>query len=120
MQKSMTIDSVDYTDPVLRVMCSGPYGVGSKGNPSAKVLRETIENWMDAHPELRVEQIEIDYTDVEYFWGDGPVSSVLPLIKRGVTRIRLIASSQNRAALQSLVDYSGFPSGLISFYENKD
>jgi hypothetical protein len=120
MQKRMTVDSVEYTDSVLRVKCSGSFGVGSKGNPSAKVLRETIESWMNAHTEERVEKIEIDYTDVEYSWGDGPVSSVLPLIKRGVNRIRLIASPQNRAALQSLVDSSGFPSGLISCYENKD
>ena len=56
----MTVDSVDYTDPVLRVKCSGPFGVGSKGNPSAKVLRETIESWMNAHPEQRVEQIAVN------------------------------------------------------------
>ena len=108
----MRIHSVDFDHSVLSVRCSGVFGIGSEGNPSGILLTESIERWMLSHPGQHVEQLVIDYADVEYSWGDGPVSSVIPFIKRGVTKVRLIASQQNLEPLQELVDGSDMRLGF--------
>jgi hypothetical protein len=105
----MQIDSIDFSDPVLMVRCSGAFGIGSKGNPSGKLLTESIERWMLSHPGECVEQVVIDYTHVDYSWGDGPLWSMLPFIKRGLTKVRLIASPRNRKPLKELVNASRLP-----------
>jgi hypothetical protein len=64
---------------------------------------------MLSHPGERVEQLVIDYANVKYSWGDGPVSSVIPFVKRGVTKIRLIAGRRNLKPLQELVNASHLP-----------
>ena len=92
----MQIDSLDFSDPVLTVRCSGTFGIGSKGHPSSKLLTDSIQRWMLSHPQERIEQVIIDYTHVDYEWGDGPVSSMLPIIYKGVTKVRLVANPRNR------------------------
>jgi len=105
----MQIDTVEFSESVLRVKCSGPFGVGSEGNPSGRLLKLSIERWIATNPEERVKQIDIDYSDVDYTWGDGPLWSIVPFIQQGVTKIRLIAGSQNWKSLENLVGASGLP-----------
>ena len=105
----MQIDSLHFDAPVLTVKCSGVFGLGSAGNPSGALIAESIERWMISHPGDQVKQLVVDYTDVEYSWGDGPVSSVIPFVKRGITEIRLLASSRNVEPLQDLVTGSNVP-----------
>jgi len=105
----MQIDAIKLTDGVLRVKCSGTHGVGSEGNPSGLALTQAVERWISTHPQDTIDELEVDYTDVAYSWGDGPVSSVVPFVKRGITRIRLIAGAENRQALEALVSGCGMP-----------
>ena len=105
----MQIDGLFHRDRVLSVKCSGRFGIGSEGNPSAELLKSSIQHWIDAHPGVLIEQLDIDYSKVEYSWGDGPLWSAYPLVRRGVKKIRLIASAQNQAALESLVTESRMP-----------
>jgi hypothetical protein len=105
----MQIDSLNFHDSILKVKCSGVFGVGSEGNRSGILLKKSIEDWMESHPGAKVNQIEIDLTNVSYSWGDGPISSLIVFLTRGVSRIRLIAGPQNRNALQTLIDTSKIP-----------
>lgn len=105
----MQIDSLNFHDSILRVKCSGVFGVGSGGNHSGKRLRESIKNWMESHPGTKVEQIDIDLTEVDYSWGDGPISSLIAFITQGVAKFRFIASPQNRKPLHNLIKTSKLP-----------
>jgi hypothetical protein len=108
-QEGMQIDTLSFQDSILRVKCSGVFGVGSEGNPSGILLRKSIENWMQSHPGVKVEQIEIDLTDVIYSWGDGPISSLIIFMTRGVSQFRFLASLQNQKPLQNLIETSKLP-----------
>ena len=105
----MQINSLHFNDAVLTVICAGTFGVGSEGNPSGKLLMEAIDRWMLAHPGDRVEQAVIDFTHVDYTWGDGPVWSLLPFIRNGLTKVRLKASSQNWKPLDELIHVTNLP-----------
>jgi hypothetical protein len=107
--EGMQIDSLNFHDSTLRARCSGDFGVGSEGNPSGILLRKSIENWMESHPGAKVEQIEIDLTDASYSWGDGPISSLIIFMTRGVSKFRFIPSPQNRKPLQDLIETSKLP-----------
>ena len=108
-QTHMQIDSIDFKDSVLTVRCSGVFGYGSEGNPSGALLVESIEQWMRAHPDQRFEELVVDYTGVEYCWGDAPVWSAMRFISKGVALVRLIAGPQNLKPLQDLVKMSRVP-----------
>lgn len=69
----MEVDDLNYRDGVPYVKCSGEYGVGSDGNPSAELLENVIAQWITEHHP--VTQIDVDYSEVDYSWGDGPLSS---------------------------------------------
>jgi hypothetical protein len=101
------IESVQYRDGVLVVSCSGEYGVGSDGQPSDDLLVDTINGWLADHPEESVRQIDVDYSEVEYSWGDGPMSIFFCRVICAAETIRLIAGPQNREALRSLVGPDG-------------
>lgn len=70
---------------------------------------------MADHPAERVEEIEVDYTEVDYSWGDGPVSSMIAFLRQGVTRFRLLASSSNYDALKGLLGACHVPGFELSF-----
>ena len=104
----MRIAALEFDGHALRVKCAGPFGVGSEGHASAVLLRETIDAWLMSPGHGRVDELIIDFTDVDYEWGDGPVTSTLPFVaKRRVARVRLLANARNQRALESLVDASG-------------
>ena len=63
----------------------------------------------ESHPEAKVEQIDVDFAGVDYSWGDGPVSSLVIFVTKGVTNIRYIASSQNCKPLENLINASHLP-----------
>ena len=105
----MQIDSLEFHDSILSVKCSGVFGIGTDGNPSGRLLSKSIKAWMENHPESKVEQIYVDFTGVDYTWGNGPVSSLVIFVARGVTRVHYIASHQNRKPLENLIKLSRFP-----------
>jgi hypothetical protein len=104
----MQIVTVTYDSGVLHVKCAGEFGVGSAGNSSAERIVRTIQRWMSRRAEP-VSEIEIDYTDVTYVWGDGPVSSMIPFFSQGVVKCRVIASPQNWEPLKTLLSSCRVP-----------
>lgn len=94
---------------MITVRCVGSFGTGSKGNPSTQLVAESVKNWMDQHPDDFVAGIILDLREVEYEWGDGPISSLIPLLSLSVGSLGILASDENRAALQNLVAASKVP-----------
>ncbi len=107
----MKIDAVTYDSGsgTLEVNCSGRFGVGTEGQPSVDRLSRIVERWLADHPEKPVTEIEIDYTSVDYSWGDGPVSSVLSFMRQGVAKFRFIGSSSNCDSFKNLLDGCNLP-----------
>jgi hypothetical protein len=105
----MQIDSLTFRDSILSVKCSGVFGIGSEGNPSGRLLSKSIKEWMENHPEEKVEKIYLDFTGVDYICGDGPVSFLVIFVTQGMTRIHFIASPQNLKPLENLINGSQFP-----------
>jgi hypothetical protein len=101
------VTDCDSESGVLKVKCSGVFGRGSLGNPAAEKIAEVIEYWIKDHPETLVSGLELDYTEVDYSWGDGPVSSLIRFLVRGVTKVRFVASSRNYEALKGLLEVCG-------------
>jgi hypothetical protein len=110
------IDALSYSPEtgILTVKCRGRFGVGSEGNPSSELLTRTIEDWILNHGNARVTEIEVDYADVNYSWGDGPVSSMVPFLRQGVARFHLIASPSNHDALKGLLKACNLPWFVLS------
>ena len=105
----MKVTDLEFVDGVLRVTCGGKHGEGSQGQPSAELVRSSIERWIESHPDQSVAQIDVDYTDVDYAWGDGPVSSLVQFYKQGVSKMRIIASRKNLDPLEELVTSCNIP-----------
>jgi hypothetical protein len=119
----MKIDTVTYSpgSGILTLKCSGSFGIGTEGNPSAELLTRTIQHWIADYPGNPVNEIEIDYTEVDYSWGDGPVSSMVALLGQGVRTFRVIASSSNCDSLKSLLESCNLPwFELLRVDETKD
>ena len=114
----MQIDLLSFYDSILRVKCSGVFGAGSEGNPSGELLNSSIRNWMESHPGARVEQIDIDLIEVDYSWGDGPISSLISFISQDVTRFCFIAGPQNLKPLQNLIKISGLPGFTVEMTDS--
>ena len=94
---------------VLQVKCAGTFGPGTDGDRSGELLTRTIQRWIADHPAETLTQIEIDYTGVDYSWGDAPVSSMVGLLNHGVSRFRLVASSSNCDSLKRLLESCNLP-----------
>jgi hypothetical protein len=105
----MKVTNLKFNDGVLRVTCCGEHGIGTEGHPSASLVRSSIERWIESHPDQSVTEIEVDYTEVDYVWGDGPVSSLMVFYQKGVSRFRLIAGPNNHASLEGLVKNCSIP-----------
>ena len=107
----MEIDKGTYSreSGTLRVECSGEFGVGTAGNPSGDLLTQAIRRWIAEHKDGPVVEIEIDYSCVDYSWGDGPVSSMVPLFSDGIAKCRIIASADNCGPLKNLLEHCNLP-----------
>ena len=99
------VDEIELEAQTLTVRCSGFFGRGSEGAGDGGKLRSSIDSWLDGNPATQAKQIVIDFRDVDYVWGDWPVSAVLPIVKqRGILEIRYLASPDNRQALEGLIE----------------
>ena len=105
----MNVEVVSFDEAVLTVKCSGTFGIGADGRACADRLTRVIERWQSSHPTQRIEQLDVDYAGVDYHWGDGPVASILPLLKSSITRVRLLANHDNYQSLLNLVTECGLP-----------
>lgn len=89
----------------LRLSCAGSFGVGSQGNPSGQLLKRTIEMAL-AEAGTSVSEVVIDFTNVQYEWGDGPTWAVLPAIRRGL-KVTYVAKGEAKKALANLFQATG-------------
>lgn len=105
----MRIEAINGSDGVLTVRCAGVIGIGSKSSRSMRPVRDAVTGWMDEHPDQAVCEVVLDFRYVDYRWGDAPVSSLLPLLTRGVRRFHFVASDRNAPALESLLSSAKVP-----------
>ena len=110
MLERARVESISSESEVLFVRCSGVFGGGTDGIPDANRIRQAIENWMRENSQQRVKEIVVDFTAVVYVQGDSPAAMLLPLMKSGINKFRILASSQNKGALESLVTMLGLVS----------
>ena len=102
----MKIETTRIKGSTLSIICSGRFGIGSEGNSSATLIQNEIESAISKYGhEIKV--IEIDFLNVEYKWGDGPISAIASVLKSGL-KIKYIANDQNVRSLSDLVHQSGF------------
>ncbi len=83
----------------VRITCTGFYGVGSEGNPSGHLVKDAIKRFMDCDGD-RPSEVLIDFSGVEYVWGDGPGWSVMPWARQ--LNVTYLVSDRNEQALRGL------------------
>ncbi len=83
----------------LQITCTGFYGVGSEGTSTGRLVRDTIKRFMDCDTD-RPSEIVIDFTSVDYIWGDGPGWSVMPWARQ--LSVTYLVSDRNEEALREL------------------
>ena len=102
----MRIESIHGADGVLSVRCTGTVGIGSESTASLRPVGEALAGWIREH---HVREIVVDFTEVDYRWGDAPVACFMPFLREGVQRIRFLAGTGNAQALESLLVAANVP-----------
>jgi hypothetical protein len=74
-----------------------------------RCVSDALAGWMSAHADHSVREIVVDFTDVDYRWGDAPISCMIPFCRRGDRRVRYVASAGSAAALDSLFGMANVP-----------
>jgi hypothetical protein len=105
----LRLESMHGGEGVLSVRCTGTVGIGSASNASMHPVRDALAGWMREHEDETVREIVVDLTDVDYQWGDAPVSCFVPFVREGVKRIRFLAGPGSAPALESLVETANMP-----------
>ncbi|HEX5138937.1 MAG TPA: hypothetical protein VFY93_18345 [Planctomycetota bacterium] len=105
----MQVESVHGAHGVLSIRCSGTVGIGFASTASLRPLGAVISGWMRVQEEEAVREIVVDFTNVDYRWGDAPVACFLPFVRRGVERVRFRAGPRSAKALRSLLAVSNLP-----------
>jgi hypothetical protein len=101
----LKIDRTEIRDNVVRVTLSGVYGDGTEGFPSARFLSEKLRALLAQNTEI--DSVEMDYSRVEYDWGDGPTTTLISLFRSTggrITRATFISNQSNHVVLQRLCD----------------
>lgn len=89
----------------LCICCSGVFGIGSNGNPSGCKIQNAIERFINEQP-CPVSDIAIDFTKVEYEWGDGPAWAIMSALQQGL-KVKYITNVSNHEAISNLIEVSG-------------
>ena len=105
----MRIESIHGADGVLSVRCTGTVGIGSESTASLRPVSEALAGWIREHRDHHVREIVVDFTDVDYRWGDAPVACFMPFLGEGVQRILFLAGTGSAQALESLLVAANVP-----------
>jgi hypothetical protein len=89
----------------LSLTCAGRFGIGSLGNSPGEQLRAAVDEAVVSAPALT--DVTIDFTAVEYEWGDGPLSALVGPVLRRRLRVTYLARDAVRASLEGLFASSG-------------
>ena len=84
-----SFDSIFNKDSELIINCSGEFGEGSNSAPAGNIVAEQIGKWISANPNIRIKCVEIDFSKVNYEWGDGPMIIVVAAYKNNIEKIRI-------------------------------
>ena len=98
----MRVALTQAADGVLRVCCTGTVGIGTESTASMQPVSQAIHDWMHEHRGETVREIEVDFRDVDYRWGDAPVACFVPFLRDGVQQFRFLAGASSGPALESL------------------
>jgi hypothetical protein len=105
----LRVGSIECAAGVLRVRCKGTIGIGTESVASMEPLSEALEVWMRENPDHAVREIIVDFRDVDYRWGDAPISCLLPFLVTGVQRVHYVASASSAPALEDLLRTAAMP-----------
>jgi hypothetical protein len=103
------VESIDCSAGVLSVRCSGVVGIGGQSVASMRCVSDALAEWMGAHSDDSVREIIVDFTDVDYRWGDAPISCMIRFCRRGDRRVHYVASAGSAAALEGLFRMANIP-----------
>ncbi|MFM8222660.1 MAG: hypothetical protein ACKOJF_27450 [Planctomycetaceae bacterium] len=106
---TMRVESIHGAEGVLTVRCMGTVGSGSESTGSMRLVVETLDGWMRENHDQAVREIVVDFSDVDYRWGDAPLACFLPLIRKGVQRVRFLPGPNSASALESLLAAANIP-----------
>ena len=105
----MRVESIDVAEDLLRVRCSGTVAIGTESIASMRPVADALTAWMSEHPDHPVRVISVDFREVDYRWGDAPVSSLLPFVRQGVQQFVYLASRKSAPALETLISIANMP-----------
>ena len=105
----MRVESIQGVEGVLSVRCTGTVGIGTESTFSMRPLGDAIATWRREHPGEAVREVEVDFREVDYLWGDAPVACLIPFLRNGVQSIRLLAGANSASALESLLAATKLP-----------
>ena len=105
----MRVESIDGAEGVVSVRCTGTVAIGSESIASMRPVGDALARWMREHPDQPVREVVVDFTDVDYQWGDAPVACFMPFILKGIQHVRYLAGSASAPALEGLVASTNLP-----------
>ncbi len=89
----MRVESIQGAAGVLSVRCTGTIGIGTESTASMRPLSQAIIDWRREHYDEAVREIEVDFRDVDYRWGDAPVACFVPFLRDGVEKVRFLGGA---------------------------
>ena len=105
----MRVESIHYVDGLLNVRCTGTIGIGTESTVSMRPVGDAVAGWLREHRDEAVREIEVDFREVDYRWGDAPVACFIPFLRDGVQAVRFLAGASSAPALESLIAVARLP-----------
>ncbi len=99
-------ESAKLKDGSLIVVCSGDFGYGSGGNESARTIYKRINDWSTEHAGVSITHIVLNFVNVDYIWGDGPLSGVVFPLMRKCKIFTFVTNKKNDMPLRNLVEFA--------------
>ena len=96
------IEKIYIENSVLKIICSGEFGIGTIGSPRGAAIRSTIENSIIKKGN-EINSIIIDFQNVDYEWGDGIIWSVIPAVYNKQIPVTYYANLNNAKYIQSAI-----------------
>ena len=91
---------------VLKIICSGEFGIGSNGNPRGAAISSIIEEHFKKKGN-EIDSIIIDFQNVDYEWGDGIIWSVYRAFYNKQIPVTYYANLNNAKYIQSAISAFG-------------
>ena len=105
----LRVESIHAADGIVHIRCTGTVGIGSESISSLSPASDAVARWMREHPDHAVREIVVDFTEVDYRWGDAPVACFMPFVVKGIQHVKFVAGPASAPALEDLVGAVNMP-----------